>query len=979
LNWTFSSIGVIAPLQRKCTCAGQQKCEECEKDGLIQRKLAGSSQGAVVPPIVQEVLRSPGRPLDTADRDFFELRFGHDFGQVRVHADNRSAESAQAIKARAFTAGRHVVFGENEYRPQTSSGRKLLAHELARVIQQRETTAVVRRKPLNDQAEPDQELWDEAVIASETGDMQQCVPLLNQLSPKRLQEFLKMFGGGPERYSLTYTVAVAKLGKESQVAKATLYTHLEFNYNKELGQGHYRYAAEFLNGFSKKDIDVRLSKLKTPQLQALHDGAAEHGGIGGAGSVPAIESARILSERAAKGDAGAVPVAKGPTSVADAKKQCEAGEVKEGKIFALRMPQGLWRIHAAPISAREEGDEIVVKQPNNDVYADPMFRRESRTLPLSTFTSGLHLRPDEIVRVRLYDDNNRVICVTGEELLRLSAATDAAIGFGMARTAVDAATVFVPGVGAGLSKGANLAIGAGVVVANQGLEAGRQATMVQYGLQDHIDWLGLGFDTLFQLATLRFAGPLSEAATGKLLGTAASEFGKPAIHLAVEMVLSGSTFAVQTMARGLFDRFRNGKSDMTVEQFIWHMAGEFVTGAIFHLVMHNLEHESSRKTGSAAVSDEPGVAGSGPPAPKAAAALVPDTPAPKAAATPVPDTPATKAAAAAGTPVPDTPAPKAAAAAATSVPDTPAPKAAESGRTPRDAKSAEPSKQPADVPRDDAPAVGDKKLKDSEQKKEQSDKEVPVKEADKGQKSQDLLDEEEGATSAARALEQRTAELQRLRAEIAPEIAQAKRKLGSKKGELGRLWGEMRKHRGGKAEALRKHEVAKKEYQAATRERYQLEDRLQRLEREDRRLQAAIKKLNEPLPTDPLLAGPQFERQNLDYTGMQKNTEKYKTSFPDPDAPDGMRIPDHMPMPDGKGGWANAPNLAQADFVGDSKLMGKIKPTPQVKGFIELASKTRNRRFVVFTPPEATFSDAVKKFAAEYDVSLHTMTRPIKK
>jgi len=87
-------------------------------------------------PVVQEVLRSPGRPLDLAVRAFMEPRFGHDFSRVRVHADAKAAESAREVNALAYTLGRDVVFGGGRYVPGTSAGQKLLAHELTHVIQQ---------------------------------------------------------------------------------------------------------------------------------------------------------------------------------------------------------------------------------------------------------------------------------------------------------------------------------------------------------------------------------------------------------------------------------------------------------------------------------------------------------------------------------------------------------------------------------------------------------------------------------------------------------------------------------------------------------------------------------------------------------------------------------------------------------------------------------------------------------------------------
>lgn len=65
-----------------------------------------------------------------------ESRFGHDFSEVRVHTDARAAQSAADVEARAYTVGQHVVFGAGEYAPGSSAGRRLVAHELAHVVQQ---------------------------------------------------------------------------------------------------------------------------------------------------------------------------------------------------------------------------------------------------------------------------------------------------------------------------------------------------------------------------------------------------------------------------------------------------------------------------------------------------------------------------------------------------------------------------------------------------------------------------------------------------------------------------------------------------------------------------------------------------------------------------------------------------------------------------------------------------------------------------
>lgn len=81
-----------------------------------------------------------GRPLPDDVRAFHEARFGHPFADVRVHTDDTAAQAARSLSAKAFTRGNDVVFGQGQWAPHSSAGRRLLAHELAHVVQQRAGT-----------------------------------------------------------------------------------------------------------------------------------------------------------------------------------------------------------------------------------------------------------------------------------------------------------------------------------------------------------------------------------------------------------------------------------------------------------------------------------------------------------------------------------------------------------------------------------------------------------------------------------------------------------------------------------------------------------------------------------------------------------------------------------------------------------------------------------------------------------------------
>jgi hypothetical protein len=132
----------VGLLQRKCGGGTPGPSGECEASRRKRLQRAINHQSTLnphhseAPPIVQEVLRSSGQPLDAATRAFMEPRFGHDFSQVRIHTDARAAESARAVNALAYTVGQDVVFAVNRYSPCTADGQKLLAHELVHTMQQ---------------------------------------------------------------------------------------------------------------------------------------------------------------------------------------------------------------------------------------------------------------------------------------------------------------------------------------------------------------------------------------------------------------------------------------------------------------------------------------------------------------------------------------------------------------------------------------------------------------------------------------------------------------------------------------------------------------------------------------------------------------------------------------------------------------------------------------------------------------------------
>jgi hypothetical protein len=115
-----------------------------EEKAPVQKAPASTERVSAAPAeaYVYDALASPGRALDPSTRRSMESRFGYDFSGVRVHDDARAEAIAAEIDAAAFTVGEDLVFGAGRFDPASAEGRRLLAHELAHVVQQSRGTAV---------------------------------------------------------------------------------------------------------------------------------------------------------------------------------------------------------------------------------------------------------------------------------------------------------------------------------------------------------------------------------------------------------------------------------------------------------------------------------------------------------------------------------------------------------------------------------------------------------------------------------------------------------------------------------------------------------------------------------------------------------------------------------------------------------------------------------------------------------------------
>lgn len=120
----------------------QRKCKACEEEERVQRKedsSQSSEAGSEVSSYIDS-LSSKGSSLPDKWKKFFEQGLGYDFSDIKIHTDTAAVHSAQSINALAYTVGNNMVFNQNRFSPASDDGKKLLAHELTHVVQQKGNT-----------------------------------------------------------------------------------------------------------------------------------------------------------------------------------------------------------------------------------------------------------------------------------------------------------------------------------------------------------------------------------------------------------------------------------------------------------------------------------------------------------------------------------------------------------------------------------------------------------------------------------------------------------------------------------------------------------------------------------------------------------------------------------------------------------------------------------------------------------------------
>lgn len=184
----------ITPLiQRQVT----EEPEEEEEETLQAKEVTGGTP-TLSPPIDSYLnsIRGNGQPLPESIRAFFEPRFGYDFSSVRIHKNGVVSDSAQTLNALAYTFKNNIVFGTNQYAPESDYGKKLLAHELTHVIQQnnsaRDGKEIIFRRVASDYEKIKSDLsygvMDWVITEEEAHNV---IQILSTLSDEDLQDTMK--------------------------------------------------------------------------------------------------------------------------------------------------------------------------------------------------------------------------------------------------------------------------------------------------------------------------------------------------------------------------------------------------------------------------------------------------------------------------------------------------------------------------------------------------------------------------------------------------------------------------------------------------------------------------------------------------------------------------------------------------------------------------------------------------------------------
>jgi hypothetical protein len=452
--------------------AGLRKPGHAVASGLVQRDARGGSAGAAAadktagrPASEQQrfAVATSGAASETPFRAEMERGFGTDFSNVRAHVGGAQAEiGLRGLGADGAAQGSTVVFASS------SPSRELVAHELAHVVQNRNGGVAENAEAAADAAAATVASGGRATVdggpgfaiqrhdnhaasaarvsyfiaqAVEAGDNARLERIASVLNAANQSAWLDdeqraWLDDDAAHWSSTSEVTVRLEGEDLCLAREDLPTVLH-----ELAAARQVMApvappARPLRSEASLRSEAPLRSEVPPRSEA---------------PTPAPPTPAPMSGQPAPALATGEPVSV-TLSPEEAQRRCEANDLRV-MIFPFRGT----RFGAAPISAHRDGDSIVVRQPVH-VFANSDFRQQTRTLPIETFTGGVRLRPDQMVRVHIYEprwyhlnitgatsgDQEREFCVTGEQMLQIAEASTNATLLNIGLTGVDAATLFVP-------------------------------------------------------------------------------------------------------------------------------------------------------------------------------------------------------------------------------------------------------------------------------------------------------------------------------------------------------------------------------------------------------------------------------------------------------------------------------------------------------------------------------------------------------
>ncbi len=378
-------------------------------------RLAGgrrAASGFAAPPVVKNVLASPGQPLSVSARNFFEPRFGHSLAHVMVHTGPLADESTRAIGADAFTSGSAVVFANGRYSPSTPEGRRLLAHELVHTMQ---GLPHVARSGKGDAASAGSTVGYVAVYLGDETDPSAHIDFNTSKGMFRYE--LEDFGTlKPGEYQSAVAVKGTNVDFTLDVNSAELFG---FSYRVKPGQPNPStfFANQSVVTFTVTQQAAPVITKSEPETEEETDPHTTY------------------------------------LTLEEALRRCELGDLPGVKVFPYRGT----RAGAAPLTVFRDGDDIVVKS-YVYVLGNQDFSKQARSLPTETFIGGVRLKKNEIVRVHTYEprwyhlnitgstagDIEEEFCVTGEGMLKIGEMSDSAVKGNIALTVFEAATFFVP-------------------------------------------------------------------------------------------------------------------------------------------------------------------------------------------------------------------------------------------------------------------------------------------------------------------------------------------------------------------------------------------------------------------------------------------------------------------------------------------------------------------------------------------------------